>query len=209
MIEGRNSTNVSLNTVSGASAATGSDSDRGRFAGRDTTVEHYHSLARGWLADFSDRDRGRELAGQLDTLLERQYFPEALPNVAKVLADAKFLTCHSVCTIHHSGFVNSASFSRDGRYLVTASADHTAQIWEFIAGQWQEKATIRHSASVNNASFSPDGTHLVTATDDYTAKIWRLVAGQWQESATNYRAFWLGETCQFQPRWMLPCDSLQ
>ena len=182
MIDGSSSASVSPNTIAGARAA-GSDTARGRFAGRDITVAYYLSFTRGWLAEFGER--GRELTGQLDTLLESQVFPEFLhSSVAEVLAEAKTLTCHSVGTICHSGHVKTVSFSKDGRYLVTASWDHTAQLWEFIAGQWQVNATIQHSDRLNSSSFSPDGRHLVTASNDGTAKIWGLVAGQWREKAT-------------------------
>jgi hypothetical protein len=67
--------------------------------------------------------------------------------------------------------VSSAAFSPDGRRIVTASADHTAHIWDAATGK--ESAVLRgHEDIVTSAAFSPDGTRIVTASDDDTARIW-------------------------------------
>ena len=47
-------------------------------------------------------------------------------------------------TIVHSGRVRNASFSPDGRLLVTACDNQIAKICELVVGQWREKATIQH-----------------------------------------------------------------
>lgn len=151
------------------------------------TVEYYLSFTKDWLTGFSNE--GKELAARLDTLLEHQNFSEILFfSTAELLSRVKSLTCQNVFTGYHSGPVERASFSPNGRYFATASQDHTAKIWELVGGQWQENATIGHSGIVNNASFSPDGTRLVTASGDGYAKIWELVAGKWQEMATLWHS---------------------
>ena len=150
---------------------------------RPQTIEHYHACTRDWLAGFIRE--GREVVGRLDELLRHRYFPEILFfSIAKVLTNTEHLRCQCVYTFRHSNLVNNASFSPDGRYLATASDDNTAKIWEFVAGQWQEKAIIEHLDRVVNASFSPDGRHLVTASEDHTARIWEIVAGQLREKIT-------------------------
>ena len=147
------------------------------------TVENYHLSTRSWLRDFGIR--GKELAEQLDEHLEHKHFPEILFfAIAEVLAKTRILTYQNVCTLEHSDWVTDASFSPDGRHLVTASYDRTAQIWELVAGQLRKKVTIRHSEWVLTARFSPDGHYLLTAGAGNTAQIWELVAGQWQQKTT-------------------------
>jgi len=71
--------------------------------------------------------------------------------------------------------VNNASFSPDGRLIVTASGDRTAQVWDATTGE-RVGLPLRHAASVNSAVFSPDGRWIVTASDDHTAQLWRTPA---------------------------------
>ena len=150
------------------------------------TVENYHLSTRSWLRDFGIR--GKELAEQLDELLEHKHFPEILFfAIAEVLAKTRLLTCQNVCTIEHSGWVMDANFSPDGRHLVTASNDDTAQIWELVAGQWRKKVTIENSEWVLTAEFSPDGHYILIVYTTGIARIWGFVAGQLQEKATTIR----------------------
>jgi len=71
----------------------------------------------------------------------------------------------------HTGDINSIAFSPDGRFVVTASADGTARVWEAATGK--SVGELRgHTNSVNSASFSPDGKFIVTASDDATVRLW-------------------------------------
>ena len=152
-------------------------------AQRNLAVERYHSHIRGWLTDFGDR--GRETAKQLDNILEDKHFPEVLFfSIPKLLLNSNELTCQNIATIGHPGVVKDASFSPDGKYLVTVSIDNVAKLWEIEGGQWREKVTLRHSTWVTSASFSLDGNLLVTASGDGICKIWRLEDDQWQEKDT-------------------------
>ena len=145
-------------------------------------VERYHSHIRGWLTDFGDR--GRETAKQLDNILGDMHFPEVLFfSIPKLLLNSNELTYQNIATIGHSGVVKDASFSPDGKYLVTVSIDNVAKLWEIEGGQWREKVTLRHSEWMVCASFSPDSKLLVTASSDCICKIWRLEDDQWQEKA--------------------------
>ena len=62
----------------------------------------------------------------------------------------------------HSGAVNSAAFSPDGKRIVTASADYTARVWDAAGGE--SLAVLEgHSGYVWYTEFSPDGMRIVTA----------------------------------------------
>ena len=77
----------------------------------------------------------------------------------------------------HEGIVYSAQFSPNGNYIVTASGDQTAKIWDAKTGK-QMGETMKHEGSVYSAQFSPDGNRIVTASWDQTAKIWATNTGK-------------------------------
>lgn len=82
-----------------------------------------------------------------------------------------------------SNIVRTA-FSQDGRRLVTASANGTAQVWDVATGQQVGKPMIHATTPVSLASFSPDGRRVLTAGGDFEdeargeARVWDAVTGQ-------------------------------
>ena len=79
--------------------------------------------------------------------------------------------------LSHAGEVQFASFSPDGKTVVTASADGTAQLWDVATG-YSRTEPLRHDDRVLFAAFSPDGTIVVTASADRTARLWNVATGQ-------------------------------
>lgn len=74
-----------------------------------------------------------------------------------------------------AGLANAA-FSPDGRFVVTASEDNTATIWDA-----ESSAPVRelpHNDRVFSARFSPNGTQVVTACLDGWAYVWSAATGQ-------------------------------
>ena len=73
----------------------------------------------------------------------------------------------------HQGLVTGASFSPDGRFLLTAAEDGTARLWDISTGQTLRIFSGHHNA-VQTAMFSPDGTLVATASNDGIARVWNL-----------------------------------
>ena len=89
----------------------------------------------------------------------------------------------------HTSWVNKAVFSPDGKFIVTASADNTAKVWNAINGQLL-KDLKGHTGWVNSAVYSPDGEYIITISADNTAKLWNASSGELTrtiEAGTNYK----------------------
>jgi len=76
----------------------------------------------------------------------------------------------------HDNYVNSVSFSPDGKTLASGSYDKTIKLWNLETGK--EIRTIKgHDNSVMSVSFSPDGKTLASGSTDNTIKLWNLGTG--------------------------------
>jgi WD40 repeat protein len=94
---------------------------------------------------------------------------EALHKALAVLAGKREVETFAV--LRHKGSVVAASFSPDGKSVLTASADGTARLWNAATGKpWG--SPLGHGEAVNSASFSPDGQRVVTTSADGMARLW-------------------------------------
>jgi WD40 repeat protein len=76
----------------------------------------------------------------------------------------------------HTAEVKSAAYSPDGQYIVTASWDKIARVWNATTGE--EKLVLRgHKDVLYSAEYSPDGQRIVTASWDNTARVWDAATG--------------------------------
>jgi WD40 repeat protein len=79
-------------------------------------------------------------------------------------------------TLYHDGWVQYASFSPDGRRLVTACGNWV-RLWDAVTGRLLVPP-LKHDGAVSHASFSPDGHYILTAGDDELVHLWDAATGE-------------------------------
>jgi WD40 repeat protein/energy-coupling factor transporter ATP-binding protein EcfA2 len=97
----------------------------------------------------------------------------ASPQASAALYQA-WLNNREMVLAGHDGPVYLAQFSPDGRYVVTASADKTARVWDLKQAHPTSIALAGHEQPVYAAAFDHYGRRVVTASLDGTARVWDL-----------------------------------
>ncbi len=90
--------------------------------------------------------------------------------------------------LEHKRELNWVAFSRDGKKVVTASWDGTAQVWDARSGQAIGARLVHDGNGVTWAEFSPDGTRVVTAGWDARARLWDASTGKQILSFAGHRS---------------------
>jgi WD40 repeat protein len=74
----------------------------------------------------------------------------------------------------HTAVVYAVAYSPDGKFLVTASSDHTLKLWETATGKELKTygGTTGHTNQVISVAFSNDGSMIASGSNDNTLKVW-------------------------------------
>lgn len=74
---------------------------------------------------------------------------------------------------YHDHLANQCAFSPCGKYLVSASSDYTARIWE-VPTMRLRAVLAGHDDDVEMAAFNPHGNLIATCSRDHTIKVFGL-----------------------------------
>jgi len=90
---------------------------------------------------------------------------------------SKEIKPHVFVQLGHSGRIDSAVFSPDGRFLLSGSWDNTLKLWDIATGK-EIRTFMGHSSIVRSVSFSPDGHLALSGSSDETLKLWDVATGK-------------------------------
>jgi WD40 repeat protein len=79
--------------------------------------------------------------------------------------------------VRHGNTVRSVAFSPDGKFVLSASNDVTARLWNADDGK-QIGPDLIHRGEVFIAAFSPTGRLAVTGGYDATVRLWEIPSGR-------------------------------
>jgi len=77
--------------------------------------------------------------------------------------------------LQHDKVVCDAQFSPDGRWVVTASWDRTARVWDATTGQ-PLSDPLSHENMVQSAQFTLDGKQVLTTAIGNPARVWDIAS---------------------------------
>jgi WD40 repeat protein/serine/threonine protein kinase len=168
---------VLILTLAGGLAATSYEA-RVASKQRDSALQaQRRSLTQTAAARLNNADVPGAMGIILEVVAHREAKDALSPEALSVFQEARAQDALEMVLGGHTAEVRAATFSSDGRHLITASFDGTALVWDRDSGR-QTLAFVGHGDRLQDAEFSPDGERAVTASWDKTARVWDAKTGR-------------------------------
>ena len=89
--------------------------------------------------------------------------------------------------VGHAFWVDSVTFSPDGKTLASGSSDTSIRLWDVRTGKVL-RTLAGHTGSVYSVDFSPDGKKIVSGSQDASIQVWDVNSGKALRTLTGYAA---------------------
>ncbi|AUX36286.1 MULTISPECIES: hypothetical protein [Sorangium] len=122
------------------------------------------------LAGFRELKNGGQMAWGIKLLPEVKR-PETARGWIALASDALGQNALFVTLRGHEQPLRAAVWSHDGQWVLSASDDGTARLWN-AGGTGDPVVFTGHGGPINTLAFSPDDKRVLTASEDGTARLW-------------------------------------
>ena len=198
-----NAKNNSGRTPLHGAAVTAARIDIGSFPDNIEIIKFL--VARGADVDAKDTNGKRpiDLAAQTEELknilraTERSDMPPNPPVRPSQPTLVVPVTAQFIELKGHTGAVASASFSADGKRIITSSSDNTARIWDANSGL--ELRKLEGHTNNSNAEFSPDGKKVITRSVIRSGGRMEVICRVWDTDSGQQLYEWAVYDCIFSP----------
>jgi WD40 repeat protein len=119
-----------------------------------------------------------QMQRDMQPLYDAEFSPDDRRFVLATGNDAEILDIARHCPVMrfstHGDLIGSAEFNTNGEFLVTASQNGIAQVWNAVTGK-PAGLPLRHKSPVKRVTFSPSGRYVATACDN-SVRIWDVAS---------------------------------
>jgi WD40 repeat protein len=135
-----------------------------------------------WVKEAKDRPTASAVCDILCHLLDTAVIAQAAASPSShLIAQASPLHPPSLApnlTLQgHTDWVVCATFSPDGKYIVSGSDDCTICVWDAQTGNLALGPLEKHTSYVTCVAFSPNGRQIASGSGDNTVLVWHAVTG--------------------------------